>query len=145
MKKMFLIVIALFLFTGAGAVSASAQVADIIEATIPFDFTINETNLPAGFYSIKRVNSNTQRTMVVRNAEGKNLFVFLANATYANGTPDDTQLIFNVVGNRYFLSQIFEEGNDLGVAVVKSDLEKRLEKELSIVHNRVIIVSAQTR
>jgi hypothetical protein len=145
MKKIFLSVMALFLFTVAGATSASAQVVDIIEATIPFDFTIHDKSLPAGSYSIKRVNSNHQRTMVIRDSEGKNLFAFLANTTYADGIPEDTQLVFNVVGNRYFLSQIFEEGNDLGVAVVKSDMEKQLEKELSVIHQRVVIVTTQSR
>ena|ERR1044072_4462763 len=145
MKKMFLTIMTLFLFSGIGAVSASAQVVDIIEATIPFDFTINDMNLPAGDYSIKRVNSNHQRTMVIRDADGKNLILFLTDEAYASGTPDDTELIFNVVGNRYFLSRIFEEGNSLGVAIVKSDLEKHLEKELTIVQNRIVIVTAQSR
>ncbi len=145
MKKMFLTVMTLFLFTGIGAVSASAQVVDIIEATIPFDFTINDNTLPAGNYSIKRVNSNHQRTMVIRDAEGKNLFLFLTNTAQAGGTPEDTELIFNVVGGHYFLSQIFEEGNDLGVEIVKSEMEKNLEKEVSITQRRIVFVSAQSR
>jgi hypothetical protein len=145
MKKLFLTVMTLFLFTGIGAISASAQVVDIIDATIPFDFTVNDTAFPAGEYSIKRVNSNHQRTMILRDGEGRNLIFFLTNEAIAHGTPDDTELIFNVVGNRYFLSKIFEEGNSRGVALVPSDLEKQLRNELSIVQNRVVIVTAQSR
>ena len=156
MKKIFLSLAMLFLFTGVGAVSASAQVTDIIEATIPFDFTVQDTRLPAGFYSIKRVSSDKPITMVLRDERGHNLLLFLTNAAYFKGShyfkgrhderePDDSYLIFNRIGDRYFLSEIFEEGSQLGVALVKSDLEKRLDRELSIVHNRIVIVSAQTR
>jgi hypothetical protein len=145
MKKIFLSVMTLVLFAGMGLFSASAQVVDTIDVTIPFDFTIQETSLPAGSYSIKRVSSTHQRTMIVRNAKGKNVLIFLANTTHSTGTSDGTSLVFNVVGNRYFLSQIFEGGNNTGVAVVKSDTEKQLEQELSGIETRVVIVKVQSR
>lgn len=150
MKKIFLSLVMLFLFTGVGALSASAQVVDTIEAMVPFDFTVQDTRFPAGFYSIKRVSSHNPVTMVMRDEEGRNLVLFVTNTAHFKGNseeryPEDSYLIFNRIGNRYFLSEIFEEGSQTGVAIVKSDLEKRLNKELSIIHNRIVIVSAQSR
>ena len=43
--------------------------------------------------------------------------------------PDQTKLVFDRVGDQYFLSEIFEEGSNVGVELKKSPSERQLEKE----------------
>jgi hypothetical protein len=143
MKKLLFMLAIFTMFFGVGAISASAQVVDTIEATIPFDFTVRDTTYPAGFYSIKRVRQENGKAMVLRNQERKNLVVFMTNAASLHDYADRSMMVFHRIGDRYFLSEVYEEGSEVGIAVQRSDSEKRLERELSsmptvIVHAHVV-------
>ena len=136
MKKILLVVFTLSLFAIEGAIRARAQVVDTIVADVPFGFTIRDHTLPAGSYTIKRLDSQPG-TMEIRDAEGKRVLMFLTGAAQAAKEPTHTELVFDRFGDRYFLSSIFEEGNSAGAEVPKSRAERRLEKEIATVKIRV--------
>jgi len=128
--KLFL---ALCLLTVGGGVVANAQIDSDsrIEANVPFAFVVGKTTLPAGKYEIKGIDDNTPGVLELRSANGRKPIVF---ETDAARTRDDepatkTELVFDKIGDNYFLSQVWAEGNDSGSQVVKSKMEKRLEAD----------------
>ena len=129
MKSLFLIVVASSFFAVAGSTLALAQVVDKIVADIPFGFMVRDTTLPAGQYTIKRLDSVNPNAMEIRSADGVERLVFLVGSAEAVTPPDQTKLVFDRVGDQYFLSEIFEVGDRSGVELKKSRAERRLEKE----------------
>lgn len=127
MRNLLLLVATSSLLAIAGT-PARAQVADVIVADIPFGFTVRNTTLSAGRYTINRLGSQPG-VMVVRDADGHGMVVFLTGAVQARKEPNVNELIFDRAGDQYFLSEIFEEGNRDGVELQKSRAERRLEKE----------------
>jgi hypothetical protein len=128
LSKLFL---ALCLLTVGGGIVANAQIDSDsrIEANVPFAFVVGKTTLPAGKYEIKGIDDNTPGVLELRSANGRKTIVF---ETDAARTRDDepatkTELVFDKIGDKYFLSQVWAEGNGAGSQLVKSKTEKRLE------------------
>ena len=144
MKNVLLIVVAVSFLAIAGETSARAQVTDPIVSDIPFGFTVRDTAFPAGEYTIKRIASVNPGVMQIRSADGTQKMVFLVGSAQANKIPDQTRLIFDRVGDQYFLSEIFEAGNDAGVGLMKSHTERKLEKEGANVEANSVVVTGQT-
>jgi hypothetical protein len=140
--KSFLIVAAISFLAIAGT-PARAQVVDVIEADIPFEFTVRNSTLPAGEYTIKRINSVSPGTMEIRNADGTQRLVFLVTSAETLKQPDHTKLIFDRVGDQYFLSEIFEIGNRSGVELMKSRVEQKLEKEGALTQLHSVVDPAE--
>ena len=57
MKKFLMVVLTLSLFAIEGVIRARAQVVDTIVADVPFGFTVRDHTLPAGSYTIRRLDS----------------------------------------------------------------------------------------
>ena len=124
------LVLALCLLTVGGGVVANAQIDSDsrIEANVPFAFVVGKATLPAGKYEIKGIDDNTPGVLELRSANRKTI-VF---ETDAARTRDDepatkTELVFDKIGDKYFLAQVWAEGNGAGSQLVKSRTEKRLE------------------
>lgn len=132
MKKLLMVVLTLALFAIEGAIRARAQVVDTIVADVPFGFTVRDHTLPAGSYTIRRLDSQPG-VMEIRDADGERVFLFLTGSARSSKEPDQTELIFDRFGDRYFLSEIFEVGNEAGAQVPKSRAERSLEKEIATV------------
>ena len=128
MRKMFLIVATMSLMAFAGRIPAHAQVVDTIEADIPFSFTVRDTTLPAGRYTVERVYTIDPNVMEIRSSDAHSTaFVIVENAEIAKA-PETAELIFDRVGDQYFLWEIFEGGSNTGVALPKSHAERELEE-----------------
>lgn len=129
MRKVLLIVVSLFWIGIAGRIPAHAQVVDTIEADIPFSFTVRNTTLPAGRYTVERVYTVDPNVMEIRSRDAHSAtLVIVENAEIAKA-PEMAELIFDRVGDQYFLSEIFEGGSNAGVALPKSHAERQMEKE----------------
>ena len=144
MKSLFLIVVASSFFAVAGSTLALAQVVDKIVADIPFGFMVNNTTLPAGEYTIKRLDSMEPGVMEISSADGSERLIFLVGSAQTNKEPDQTKLIFDRVGDQYFLSKIFEVADSSGVELEKSRSERQLEKEGEIGQLDSVAVPART-
>jgi hypothetical protein len=107
---------------------AHAQTTDPdMTAQIPFKFTVANTTLPAGKYIIKRVDDNDPQALELHSADGRATVVFLTESAQSKGTPAKSELVFNKYGNRYFLGEIWSQGDSTGNQVEKSRAERRLE------------------
>ncbi len=144
MKNLFLLVATMTVLAIAGGNAAQAQVADPVVADIPFGFTVRDTTFPAGEYTIKRLDSVDTGVMEIRSADGNETLIFLVGSVKAKKEPNQTELVFDRVGDQYFLSEIFEAENDYGVELRKSRTERKLEKEGAISQIHSLAVPGKT-
>lgn len=119
----------LCLLSGIGGLRASAQIDSdkTIVADIPYDFVVRDHTVPAGKYSIKVSDDSNLNTLVLRDDRGRTVLFFETRDTQANPAPRQTELVFNKIGDTYFLSQIWLSGVNLGEEVEKSKAERQLE------------------
>lgn len=125
--KLFL---ALCLLTVGGGMVANAQIDTgvTIRGDVPFTFMVGDTTLPAGKYEIRALD-DMPGVLELRSVNGLTAVVFDAENVVAklNQIPTKTELVFDKVGDKYFLSQVWVAGGDTGSELVKSRMEKRLE------------------
>lgn len=95
-----------------------------MHATIPFDFTIGSKSFAAGEYTVKQDVANS--VVAIQSADHRSTMMTLTNTVQASKTPDKGKLVFNRYGDRYFLSQVWTPGTDVGRQLLTSPAEKEL-------------------
>jgi hypothetical protein len=113
-----------------GAVAANAQVeSDVtIEANIPHAFVVEKTTLPAGKYIIRSAGEFADPSiMEIRSVSGHAAVIFATEGAQPGRTPNKTELVFDKIGDTYFLSEVLVSGDDTGARLPKSRMEERLE------------------
>jgi hypothetical protein len=109
-----------------GAVPASAM-ATRVNAHIPFAFVVENTNLPAGDYTIEPLGIDTPSVLLIRSADDKVSVEFLTNAVTPEKPPSSAELVFDRYGKKEFLKQVLVPG-DQSAAIAISASERRAEK-----------------
>jgi hypothetical protein len=107
---------------------ATAQIIGDLRANIPFQFYAGNTNLPAGEYRIQILENTDLTFMEISSVDGSASAVFPVREADISSEPAQSELIFNKYGNRYFLAQLFDEGNPSGSQVVESGYEKKVSQ-----------------
>ena len=76
-------------------------------ATIPFEFTVQSTTLPAGDYTMAAA-STSHDVILIRNAETRKAIMVLAPSAVSEykGATDKNVLLFHRLGDRYFLAEV---------------------------------------
>jgi len=93
----------------------------IMTANVPFAFSVGDKRLPAGAYAVREMD----RATLIQSADSANSV--LGIYYYAGPSKaDETKLVFNRVGNHYFLAQIWTSARDQGLSVPQSKLEKEM-------------------
>jgi hypothetical protein len=131
MKRMLITVMTVGLLAMMGRPWVYAQDQDTepdLKANIPFRFTVADTSLPAGEYTIKRVDDTNPGALEIRSANNRVSVVFLTESAQAEHSPTKSDLVFNKVGSRYFLSQVWEQGDKTGEELAQPRAERKLEK-----------------
>jgi hypothetical protein len=106
-----------------------AQIVGTLEADVPFQFRVGKTTMPAGRYMIHELEGSELTVMQISSADGKLSALFEVESTQARTTPEKSELVFNEYGDRYFLSEMYDEGNVDGSRLSPSRDEKRASKE----------------
>ena len=117
----------LFALIGLGLLLATASAyaqTGMMKATVPFNFIINKTQLPAGDYRIQPLGL-TASAMSIQSPDGKVVKAFLPNACTTSETPKTTKLVFHR-GDQYFLAQIWTAGNDRGRELPRTEREREV-------------------
>lgn len=109
--------------------SAFAQKAEL-QCSVPFNFIVNHSTLPAGNYMISTM-GGAQQILVIRGTNVSAVTSATANQVQANRASKTTKLVFRRYGDRYFLAQVWKEGNELGRELRKSDLESEIARDFS--------------
>ena len=114
------------------AVAANAQILRTDLIRIPFDFVAGEKQMPAGRYTIRRIRSDAEATLLIRSEDGRASAVVLTNTGEAN--PRASALVFRQHGERYFLAEVSMPGTASVRELPKTGAERRLERELAEQH-----------
>ena len=109
--------------------SASAQTARAIFVRVPFEFVVGEERLPAGDYTISRVVRDSEKTLLIRGADGRAKAAVHTNAAGPRSSSPDAKLVFTRHGEQYFLTRVSTPGAASARALVKSRVQRSLERE----------------
>ena len=130
MKTVSKLLLSLCLLMGFGAAMvAHAQIDSdaTIEANIPYAFVVKDTQLPAGKYTIKVADETNPSMLEIRSANGHTAVLFETENTLVKRTMHKSELVFDKVGDTYFLSQVFLKGDNSGNQLPESKMARRLE------------------
>ena len=147
MKIVTKLFLSLCLIAGLGATltnSAQIQSNATIRANIPYSFVVQNTTLPAGTYVITVADSYASDLSVleIRSANGKTAVFFETEPVIVMGLARArTELVFDKIGDDYFLSRVFLEGYGGGNRLFKSKMQKRLEENGSIAQSHWVAAS----
>jgi hypothetical protein len=112
------------------AASASAQTTRRIAVQIPFDFVAGRTQLPAGKYTVRRIQSNSESALMFESEDGRNKITVLTNSG-GGDAPVSAQVVFRQRGERYFLASVSLPGTSSVRVAPETKAEKKLARELS--------------
>jgi hypothetical protein len=109
--------------TVAGATFAHAQVADPVEFSTSFAFTVGNSTMPPGHYEIRRDSDNPT---VYRIQESKKHIgtLFEVEPTSTSKPAPKTEVLFKRYGENYVLKSVWEEGSADGIQSVVAEAEK---------------------
>jgi len=130
MKRQFLLLFAIAVFTGALTTNASGQTSKTIRANVEFDFQIGDRIYPAGEYRIESI-SQSGNVMRIRNvADANKTELILAN--HPNAAKRETpRLVFLKDGDRYFLTAIFLDSGERGYLITPSHAQRASKDNLA--------------
>lgn len=126
MKKQLFTLVALGLLLTA--VSGYAQTIRM-RADVPFDFMVSGNSLPAGEYDIRSM--GPERSLYLSNPAHNARLIVVANRCESLQRSPNTKLVFRKYGDRYFLAQVWVEGDKAGHEFAKSRLETELARNLA--------------
>lgn len=105
------------------SVPLSAQT--IAKLTVPFDFTVGQTQMSAGTYEISSLGHGA---IVIRDTKAAASVLSIVNTEPSRNNDSGTKLLFNRYGDKYFLSDV---SRGFGGGVMHLPTSK-LEKEVRI-------------
>src|SRR5260370_4331176 len=130
MKKR-LCVIASLLLLSLMAVQQLVRAQDAMAVSIPFEFLAGRATVPAGEYSIQKLNE-TSAVLLIHYSDPSASVLLITNAAQAKKMQTGSKLVFNRYGNRYFLSQVWTAGSIRGRQLLKSPGEKEIAQIANI-------------
>jgi hypothetical protein len=137
MKRNFLGI--LTTMTLALLISAPLSAQTIAGVTVPFDFTVGQTQMSAGTYEI---NPLAHDAIVIRDTKAAKSALSVVRSEQSRDSDSTTKLVFNRYGDKYFLSQV---SRGFGGGVMQLPTSK-LEKEVRIASSNVtrkVVVAAK--
>lgn len=134
---------AIALFLAATFITAGKAIAQdyAVQATIPFSFTVNGSQLPAGNYTLGSDITSPRLLKISDRTQHVNAMVL----TRPNGDERQkaNQLVFHKYGNQYFLSEIRSQSSSLNVQIPTTKEEKKARTETQVaglpIHDEVMI------
>ena len=91
-------------------------------ANVPFAFSAGDKQLPSGAYEVRDVGRAT--LIATRDGENKVLGIYQYAGPAKVG---ETKLVFDKVGDSYFLRQIWTSAHGQGLQLPESKLEKEIQ------------------
>ncbi|MGC1452734.1 MAG: hypothetical protein WA830_22115 [Candidatus Sulfotelmatobacter sp.] len=137
MKKNFLLfaaALALVVTTVASAQTIKVKV------NVPFNFVVNRSTLPAGEYLVQSVDDEG-KVLAIRDLDTNTTRLVSFNSCTSPKSASQTKLIFHRYGERYFLNQVWVEGNISGHELSPSPREKEVAKDFSV--REVVLMAAR--
>ena len=108
------------------------------KATIPFDFTVGQTRMPAGTYEF---NTLSHGVISIRDSKTAKSILSLVNSQEPSRAHSTPKLVFHRYGNKYFLSQVSRGHGGAVVQLPTSKLEDELRIAGSSVPDNTVIAA----
>jgi hypothetical protein len=108
-----------------GVRQASAQIETSVEFTTSFPFTVGNSHVPAGSYSIRQAEDNPN---LLELSGGQTALFFEVDNLTAPRTSDKTEVVFSRDGDGYALKDVWVEGSDMGYEAVHAEGERHAAK-----------------
>jgi hypothetical protein len=120
---------AIALFIAATFITAGKAIAQdyAVRATIPFNFTVNGSQLPAGNYTLGSDVTNPRILNISDRTQ--HVHVMALTMPSADEKRKANQLVFHKYGNQYFLCEIRSQESAINVQLATSKQEKRAREE----------------
>ena len=114
-----------------------------LKANVPFDFTVNNKEMPAGEYTVNTVPGSLVLSLRQESA-GATALSLSSNMTEP-GKPSsgESQLVFHRYGNHYVLTQVWDESVGSGRMLPQSRTERELGRTASAHTYEVLSVMAR--
>jgi hypothetical protein len=93
----------------ATSVCVQAQERPLTTVTVPFAFTVENSNLPAGSYTVSVL--PPYNMLKVQSADGRKVVMIRAIPSKSSTDSKQAKFVFERIGNEYFLSQVWEFGS----------------------------------
>ena len=90
-------------------VGVKAQERPILTAAVPFAFTVENTDLPAGTYTVSIL--SPYNMIKVQSADGRKVAWIGVIPSLKSEESKQVKLVFHRFGNEYFLAQVWEQGS----------------------------------
>jgi hypothetical protein len=135
--------IAALMFLASMALSTTALQAQIVgelEAKVPFDFSVDNTRLPAGDYFIRPVQDSIDNVLEIESADNKVSVLVAPDSDQVSTMSKAYDLVFDKIGNSYFLRQIALQNSPTVYDLVQSKAEARLSKKMTKIEKRHLSV-----
>jgi hypothetical protein len=132
--------LSLIILAALSAIPAIAQ-GVVLKADIPFGFTVGDTYMPAGQYTLSSPNSG-----IVRVANNDSNAAATVSTIHGNTDPGrGSKLVFEKYGERYFLHHVLcPTTGSLNVDIPEWNAEKRARtREAKLEHGEQILVAAR--
>jgi hypothetical protein len=124
-----IIAIALLAIANFALAGTSFAQSKVVQADVPFDFTVSNKLLPAGTYRIKR---DSNGFILIENRDN-HLAALSVVRKDENKAANGGKLIFHTYAGQYFLSEILSDWANMNVTVPASKAEKMLRNRQSSV------------
>jgi hypothetical protein len=120
----YLALLALGIFCTSGSLHAQSHE---IRAVVPFDFFVGNQLLPAGSYKFIRQSDD----LILIGNRDQNIAVLTPSYSDSSSRVNESDLVFNKYGDRYFLNGIHCTSIAVNVEIPTSGLEKRTQHQLA--------------
>jgi hypothetical protein len=128
MKSIVLAALCFTAFIGAPAGSAQTLTNQLV-ATIPFDFHVGRSVLPAGRYAVKQ--GPTQVIVLKKSNSSASAVLIAPGPSRPDSQTEGGFLRFERYGDQYLLTEIFEPGSSSGLAVGSAKVWKEMKESMA--------------
>jgi len=128
MKKYLLQIAATLTILTAVGLTASAQSTRKMTITVPFDFYVGKTALPAGTYVVYGTSSHSGDSFLLTDANGKRRVLFNAQTVEAGKVREVARIDFKRYDDKYFLARMWSAGSRIGRELRQSGIERDAAK-----------------
>jgi len=111
--------IALFALVSSITIGIASAQERAVKANVPFDFTVANQLVPAGTYTIS---AESYGLIKIQNSDSH--VAILTTITHDANESKANKLVFDKIGDQYFLSEILCSSADMNMSVPTSKAEK---------------------
>ena len=124
----------------SGLMAAQSITSSTVVANVPFDFMVNNKNIPAGNLAVWGSNMDGS-LLAVRNFDARTSALTTASHMETREPADSTVLLFKHYGSQYFLSGIQIKGANVMYTLPESRAEAELRAQNATASDTTLLAS----